>query len=792
MPKNFENAIDAQHQQIGQLARKGAYREALALAYRTYEAARSHWRPPHFRHAHSLHLLGELHRAVGDQDQAGLCYATALGIHRALRIPTDSDSARRLHDLACFLADEHGYSVESDDPLYQNAYQLFLSTQQDGFPCYTSSQHGLACVYAGTDRIPEALGLLREAAAGDDVLLAQVFAIGSEAQRAECLRAAWAHCGQYLSLVYRHARHTAAEVSAALELTWRRKALGAEALTTQREAVLGGRYPALVPVLRELNLLRRWITRKILEGPGAEGERGHLQCLQRWHAERTALESKLARLTPETSLGELFRAAQLPAIAAALPPDATLIEYVRIPLFDFHALGQATTQPLHYLAFVISNSTDPVELIDLGQAESIDRLITECRAAATGRTGQGADAPGRRLRAAVFDPLANTLGTRRRLLLAPDGDLTRLPFEVLPLVDGRPFIDSYRLSYLTVGRDVLRFQARPGRPEGPGLGRGDALVAADPDFDLGLKVLRHAERAGRDHHPGPRLPRDLQSDLVNFPRLPGTRIEGERIARRLGVSPLLDEAALEGRLKNASSPRVLHLATHGFFLPDLQTEAGFQSRNLVLADGGMGGGLSSLGGLRFESPMLRSGLALAGANTFLKGGAPPKEAEDGFLTAEDVMELDLLDTELVVLSACETGLGEVHIGEGVFGLRRAFIVAGAKTLVMSLWKVPDLATAFLMDRLYDNLLTRGLDRDLALRDAQQATRDVTVGELRVEWLSGTMIERLAASDTGAQCALEDLARQPGSHQPFEHPFYWAAFICQGDTAPLPAAGKASG
>jgi CHAT domain-containing protein len=202
--------------------------------------------------------------------------------------------------------------------------------------------------------------------------------------------------------------------------------------------------------------------------------------------------------------------------------------------------------------------------------------------------------------------------------------------------------------------------------------------------------------------------------------LPGTLIEGERIARRLGVSPLLGEGALEGRLKNASSPRVFHLATHGFFLPDQQTEACSQSRNLVLADGGVGGGLSSLSDLSWESPMLRSGLALAGANTFLKGGTPPKEAEDGFLTAEDVMELDLLDTELVVLSACETGLGAVHMGEGVFGLRRAFIVAGAKTLVMSLWKVPDLATSFLMDRLYDNLLTRGLDRDLALRDAQQA------------------------------------------------------------------------
>src|SRR5262249_54412110 len=106
------------------------------------------------------------------------------------------------------------------------------------------------------------------------------------------------------------------------------------------------------------------------------------------------------------------------------------------------------------------------------------------------------------------------------------------------------------------------------------------------------------------------------------------------------------------------------------------------------------------------------------------------------------------------------------------------------TLVMSLWKVPDLATAFLMDRFYENLLSRGLERDLALSEAQQATREVTVGQLREEWLSSAMIEQLAAGDDRAERALHELAGKPDDHRPFEHPFYWGAFICQGDTAPL--------
>jgi CHAT domain-containing protein len=143
-----------------------------------------------------------------------------------------------------------------------------------------------------------------------------------------------------------------------------------------------------------------------------------------------------------------------------------------------------------------------------------------------------------------------------------------------------------------------------------------------------------------------------------------------------------------------------------------------------------------------KNPMLRSGLALAGANTWLNAGNLPEEAEDGLLTAEDVTGLDLLATELVVLSACETGLGHVHVGEGVFGLRRAFVLAGAKTLVMSLWRVPDEPTRELMEAFYTRLLA-GQGRAEALREAQLAMK----------------------------------AKYPD-------PFYWGAFICQGDPGPL--------
>lgn len=170
--------------------------------------------------------------------------------------------------------------------------------------------------------------------------------------------------------------------------------------------------------------------------------------------------------------------------------------------------------------------------------------------------------------------------------------------------------------------------------------------------------------------------------------------------------------------------------------------------------------------------MMRSGIALAGANTWLSGGELPEEAGKGFVFAQDVAALDLWANELTVLSACNTAMGDVKIGEGVFGLRRAFAIAGSKTLVMSLWPVPDKATALLMNRFLDNL-QRGLGRGDALLDAQNYLRTVTVKELRQSSLGREILDELL-SQNSLDCQEDDT--------PLAHPFFWGAWICQGDTS----------
>ncbi len=185
--------------------------------------------------------------------------------------------------------------------------------------------------------------------------------------------------------------------------------------------------------------------------------------------------------------------------------------------------------------------------------------------------------------------------------------------------------------------------------------------------------------------------------------LPGTKKEVENVfglfnQKKLKVNLLLAENATEEALKNLKSPTILHVATHGFFIPeikdsevqDMQTA---MNRNLL------------------KNPFMRSGLLLAGCQK------PNPEGEDGILTAEEVMNLTLDNTELVVMSACETGLGDIQAGEGVFGLQRAFQQAGAKSVLMSLWKVDDEATQTLMTEFYTALL-KGQSKRQAFKTAQ--------------------------------------------------------------------------
>jgi MYXO-CTERM domain-containing protein len=494
----------------------------------------------------------------------------------------------------------------------------------------------------------------------------------------------------------------------ALTTILRRKGRILDAAAESQAALRHADSPDDKLLLDEIVAIQTEIVNLILRGPGSETPEKHRAVIQKLREQKERLEAEESRISAKHRASATFITPR--DVAAALPAGAALVEIAAYSPSAGAPPGKGSLRP-HYAAYVLRRDAE-IRSVDLGEVAPLDDLIAEARRALSG-TRVDPTALSRALHDAVMRPLRAALRDTRWILLSPDGDLNLVPFGALIDEHGRVLIEDLSFTYLTSGRDLL-LHLTIDEPATPGPA---AVLFGDPDF--GVKKAGPRRFAEREGEAPARGARSVDMHLVKFRRLPATAGEIEAVHRRLPAAKVFTSGdATEANLKAVAHPRVLHLATHGFFLPD-QTQPG-----------GAGAAL--------DGPLLRSGIALAGANRMRSG------EEDGVLTALEAAGLDLYGTKLVVLSACETGVGEARSGEGVYGLRRAFAVAGAETLVMSLWQVDDDATRDLMVGYYDGL-ARGGGRVEALRQAALA-----------------------------------LKRQPR----YSLPYYWAGFIVSGDGSSL--------
>ena len=414
------------------------------------------------------------------------------------------------------------------------------------------------------------------------------------------------------------------------------------------------------------------------------------------------------------------------ALAAALPEKAVLVDFAKASLISFHGdLDLSSRRGLaHYFAFILpAKEPGRLQLIDLGEAKQIDNAVAQFRKEIA-HMDEKAVQSSRDIYDMIFDPIKRELGDAERLLISPDGDLHLIPFELLQGPNGKYLIEEFSISYVSASQEIFGFGQIISQGE-------DNIIIGDPDFDM------KAQEGKPDPSDSPPVKitglvtNRRSADLADFrfKRLPHTKEEALAVQSLLGKDKTklyTGKEAKKSLLRHCRNPRILHLATHGFFLGDQQRpgvdpyKIALESRQVSLAFEQSGVGKS------LENPMLRSGIALAGANTFLS--SLEGQEEDGILTAEEILGLNLWGTDMVVLSAGGTGLGDLRNGEGVFGLRRAFTLAGAKSLVVSLWSVPDEETKELMTQFYKNLATSGMDRCQALRQAM--LREMEIVEKR--------------------------------------------------------------
>ena len=511
--------------------------------------------------------------------------------------------------------------------------------------------------------------------------------------------------------------------------------------------------PQFAPLFNQLEKVAAELAKAVVAAPNVN-DQAAWDRIRSLTARKDELEGELTRRLAQVDPREKPGRSQVDELKSLLPRDGALIDFREFQ--SWKGWGSSKGNATHLMAFVIRPQR-PVLALDLGPAKPIHEAIGEWRE----RVDKFRD-PSRaadRLRQLLWKPLEPHLDGVLTLLVSPDGELCRFPLAALPGETPGAYLVE-RLGIATVPVPQLLVTGLPFEPSSPSL-----LIVGDVDFDAQqggrLPATEIAIRRGGTTGPA------LRTLFTKFPPLPGTRREIERIRGHFTasfkgspVTVLKSSAATEQQFRQSlSHPRFIHLATHGFFIPPEVASRSFgkvDNQNFWT---------SNPVGLSRIHPGLLSGITLAGANR-----PPDPERDDGILTAVEAQHLDLAGTDLVVLSACESAIGTSTHGEGLMGLQRAFQVAGARSLVSSLWQVDDEATASLMDEFYLNLWERQLPKIDALRQAQLTVlRRYAPGNLKAAQVPDARTKNARQQPD----ALSTLPRRA-------HPFYWAAFTLSGD------------
>jgi CHAT domain-containing protein/lipopolysaccharide biosynthesis regulator YciM len=744
---------------------KGDYVKAEPMLQRVLAIYEKTFGVDHPNYASALNNLANLYRDRREYDKAEPLYLRALSIKEKAWGPDHADVARYRDNLASVYFEKREYAkaeplylsalktwekklgpehpmvgrvysnlgrlyfelkdYEKSEQFYLRALLIYENALGENFYYLATILTELAKTSEAGEKFPQAVAYLARASAVFEYNVRLNLASGSERQKIAYLDQLPEQLNQTVSL---HVRFSPADPIArdlAATTLLRHKGRLQDALSNSLSA-LRSRFSAKdKELLDQLNDINSKLAELVLNGPREKGRDEYQKQIQALESKREELESQVSRRSE--GFYQQIQPVTLDAIRSAIPDQAALVEFAIYRPYVARPVGtQKRFEDAQYVAYIIRHQGD-VQWKELGSAQLIDDAIDQFRRALRDPKRKDVQELARVVDERVMEPVRAAIGDSTQLIISPDGALNLIPFNALVDERDRYLNERFSFSYVTSGRDLLRMQiTRPGSSL--------PLVLADPLFgEPEMQIARvGGQRFNRTLAERKRQSVTSGADMsqVYFTPLSGTQLEAQAIKFQFPDAVVATAlAANETLLKQVAAPRILHVATHGFFLTDKPLSGSGES-----IDGKRG--ISAKASV--DNPLLRSGLALAGANLRKSGD------DDGILTALEASGLNLWGTKLVTLSACDTGLGEVKNGEGVYGLRRAFVLAGTETLVMSLWPVSDFVTRDLMTGYYRGL-KQGQGRAEALRNVQ----------------------------------LEMLKRKERSH-----PFYWASFIQSGEWANL--------
>ena len=687
-----------------------------------------------------LNNLAQLYSSQGNYDKAESLYLRALAIKEKVFSWEHPSVATSLNNLALLYSSQGNYSKA--ESLYLRALAIVEKALGREHPSVATSLNNLAGFYWSKGDITRTTDFLTRGLAVEEKNLQLIYAVGSEQRKQNYAQTFTGRTNAVVSLALQQSTKNPTLAKLALTTILRRKGRVLDAMTdtvqTLRTQLADN--PETKQLFDEWSDVLQQLSNLVYRGAGEQKFEIYQQQIKQLEADKERLEEQVS--AKSAKFRKEITPVELADIQAQIPPDAAMVEIVQYEPFNpkNKENNEQWGQP-RYAAVVLRATGEP-KWVDLGDAASIDKSVASFRrvlafAPATSKSnskergginaepadGKSLQELARALDKQLMAPIRPLLGDARHLLLSPDGQLNLIPFEALKDEQNKYLVQRYAFSYLTTGRDLLRLETTAKQLSNP-------VVFANINYEQQETVIA-ANSTVKTR--GEQNQRSTDFANLKYDPLSATLAEGQQIKQIFpNTNIITGEKATEAAIKKLKVPNILHLATHGFFLPDKEVKpiaAGINDFNNQLEQPRY---------LNLENPLLRSGLALAGFNS--RQNKQSNNTDDGVLTALEVAGLNLRGTELVVLSACETGLGDVKTGDGVYGLRRALVIAGSQTQLLSLWLVDDGGTKDLMVKYYEK---------------------VKVGKGRHEALRETQLEFL-------------------NNPKYQHPYYWASFIPSGN------------
>ncbi len=672
--------------------------------------------------ATSLNNLAGLYQAQGNYPSAEPLYKRSLAIYKKALGAEHPLIATSLNGLAVLYQSQGNYP--SAEPLYKRSLTIYEKALGAEHPNVANSLNNLAALYAAQGNIDRAITFRQKGLEVQEYNLKLNLGSGTEIQKEAYMQTVLGRTFETLFLHVQSAPTNPAAIRLALTAILQRKGRLLDILSTNLQTLRQYLTPDIQPQFDQWLTLKSQLANLTLKNTPIDKYRPIQQ-------QAEELESNLNRRSSE--LQAINETVTIEAVQKQIPNDAVLIELFRYSPFNPKAaLDKDKWGNPRYVAYILHSQGEP-KWVDLGEAATLEPSIQTFRQA-IGRNPTNPDRDSdpqltiaevkqaaRNLDQKLMQPIRPLLGNARHLLISPDSQLNLIPFAALVDEQNRFLLETYDITYLSSGRDLLRLKRT-------GINLQNPVLFSDPNY--GKPSDKLIASIGRNPCESKIAARgeditDLASKI--FCPLPNVAAETNAIQNLLPRSQLLSQSqATKATAKQLHNPSILHFATHGFFLPDPPN-------------------INPDTPIR-QNPLARSALVLANFNQRQSCSDSDSNC-NGLLTAQDVTTIDLRGTKLVFLSACETGLGKVSNGEGVYGLRRAFTLAGAESQVMSLWKVNDQVTRELVESYYQNLK--------ANQGRSQSLKTIQL----------------------------DLLKK------YQYPYYWAAFIPSGNWSAMPEVFK---